>query len=127
MEVIFISKFIQIAGRTDLPDPAYNGIQWSIQDIDYDAGRAADGTMQRNRVARKRKVNVTWPPMSKANVSKVLSSMTAESFTVTAWDFEANGYVTMNAYVGDRTINYLSDVLNSNGLCDSFTCDFVEM
>lgn len=122
-----MSRYIQIAGDAGLPDPAYNGIQWSMQDIDYDAGRAADGTMQRNRVARKRKVNVTWPPMSKSDVSRVLSSMTGECFDVTAWDFEAGGYVTMTAYVGDRTINYLSDALNGDGLCDSFTCDFVEM
>lgn len=123
-----MSKYIQIAGDTGLPDPAYNGIQWSMQDIDYDAGRAADGTMQRNRVARKRKVCVTWPPMTPDKVSRVLSSMTAESFTVRAWDFEAGGYATMTAYVGDRTVNMLSDVLHGgSGLCDSFTCDFVEM
>ena len=122
-----MSRFIQIAGDAGLPDPAYNGIKWSMQDIDYDAGRAADGSMQRNRVARKRKVCVTWPPMSKAQVSRVLSSMTASSFSLTAWDFEAGGYATIIAYVGDRTVNYLSDVLNSNGLCDSFTSDFIEM
>lgn len=122
-----MSGYIQIAGDTGLPDPAYGGIKWSMQDIDYDAGRAADGTMQRNRVARKRKLCVTWPPMSLDKVSRVLSSMTAESFSVTAWDFEAGGYSTMTAYVGDRTITQLSDVLNGSGLCDSFTCDFVEM
>lgn len=123
-----MSEYIQINGDVGLPDPAYKGIQWSIQDIDYDAGRAADGTMQRNRVARKRKLNVTWPPMSPAQVSRVLSSMTADCFTVRAWDFEAGGYRTIDAYVGDRTITYLSDVLNGgSGLCDSFTCDFVEM
>lgn len=121
-----MSDLIQINGVTDLPDPAYKGITWSMQDVDYGSGRTADGTMHRNRVARKRKVNVTWPPLHKDDVKRILQSMTDVSFTVRAWDFENGSYATMDAYVGDRTIPYLSDAIG-NGMCDSFTCDFVEI
>lgn len=120
-----MSQLIQINGVADLPDPAYNGISWSMQDVDYDSGRTADGTMHRNRVARKRKISVTWPPMPPEDVKKVLSSMTGVSFNVRAWDFERGRYETMKAYVGDRTIPYLSKAIGG-GWCDSFTCDFVE-
>lgn len=120
-----MSAYITINGVTDLPDPAYGGIEWSIQDVDYDSGRTADGTMHRNRVGRKRKLSVTWPPMGKADVAKVLSSMTAVGFDVRAWDCEKGAYDTMYAYVGDRTVPVLSEILHG-GLCDSFTCDFVE-
>lgn len=110
--------------QNPLPTPAYGGISWSMQDVDYDSGRTADGTMHRNRVARKRKLAVTWPPMTLDKVSQVLSAITAQSFTVKAWNFETNTQDTMTAYVGDRTVPYLSQALG--GLCDSFTVDFIE-
>lgn len=107
-----------------LPEPAYNGVKWAMQDVDYDSGRMADGTMRRNRVARKRKVNVTWPPMKPYDVSRVLSSVTAQEFYVRCFDFEKGDWDTMLVYVGDRTIPFLSEAL---GLCDSFTIDFIEV
>lgn len=113
------------AGGVTLPLPAYGGYSWAIQDVDYDSGRTADGTMHRNRVARKRKLAVTWPPMPKEEVSKILNAITAESFKVSAYDFETGENAEMDMYVGDRTIPFLSTALN-NGLCDSFTVDFVE-
>ena len=113
------------AGDVELPLPAYGGYSWAIQDVDYDSGRTADGTMHRNRVARKRKLAITWPPMPKEEVSKILNAIKAESFTVEAYDFETGENAKMTMYVGDRTIPFLSTAL-SNGLCDSFTVDFVE-
>lgn len=119
---------------TRLPRPAYKGVQWAVQDIDYDAGRTMDGTMVRNVVARKRKLTITWPPMKPADVSRVLNAVNQTTFMVTAFDLLDNADREMEMYVGDRTIPYLSEMLgdkNANGtytgLCDSFSIGLIEV
>ena len=51
-----------------LPDPAQ--LSWSIQDIDADGtGRNQNGDLFRDRVAVKRKLTLSWPPMTAADMS----------------------------------------------------------
>ena len=64
-----------------LPDPAQ--LSWSIQDIDADGtGRNQNGDLFRDRVAIKRKLTLSWPPMTSADMSTLLNAVTDTFFTV---------------------------------------------
>ena len=74
-----------------------------IQDVDYDSGRAADGTMHRNKVATKRKFNFTLKPMGTAELMSILTIIENNpSFTATCPDpSQESGYYTGTFYRGD--------------------------
>lgn len=96
-----------------------------IMDVDYEAGRTADGKMHRNKVATKRKVSVTMPPCATSVIQPLLAAMDHASFTVTVPDpREPGGSYTGTFYVGDRTVpiyNYALDIWNG------LTFDLVEI
>lgn len=100
------------------------------QDVDYDAGRTADGQMHRNKVGMKRKLNLTYPPMTYEEAKTILDlvvSGTVDSFQVQFIDPTASEYpspTTMTVYVGDRTAPVYSAGL---GLFNSISFNLIEM
>lgn len=101
-----------------------------IMDIDYEAGRTADGTMHRNKVATKRKYSVTMPPCRTKVIQPLLAAMqtsngTDAHFQCTFPDPQAeSGQYTGTFYVGDRSVpiyNYDLDIWNH------LTFDIVEI
>ena len=87
--------------NVDVKDPKV--LQVEIQDIDKESERNANGTMQRTRVATKRKITVEWGPLSSAESSKILKSMSDVFFTVKYEDPMEGKVITKTFYVGDRT------------------------
>ena len=83
-----------------------------IQDVDFDSGRTADGTMHRNRVNVKRKIELKFPPMSTQEISKVLKAVDGESFTVTYLDPYDGAEATRTFYSGDREAPVYNFALN---------------
>ena len=57
----------------DIADP--QKLTWDIYDLDSEdgAGRNQEGLMFRDRVAVKRKINCTWPPMEPMDMSPLKS------------------------------------------------------
>lgn len=88
----------------------------TIADIDSEegAGRNALGTAFRDRVAVKRKVNCTWPPMYSVQMANLLNKMKGEFFEFTYPDPETGGLRTMTGYVGDRTVEAYRIYTGSN-------------
>lgn len=74
-----------------------------IQDIDGESGRNANGTMVRDRIARKRKLDCEWGMLADAEISQLLNAVEPEFFDVTYPDPMLGGQATITAYVGDRT------------------------
>lgn len=74
-----------------------------ISDIDGETGRTARGTMIRDRVAVKRKLECEWGMLSQADVSKILNAVSNVFFTITYPDPQLNT-VTKTFYVGDRSV-----------------------
>ena len=68
--------------KVDIADP--KTLTWDIYDLDSEdgAGRNQEGLMFRDRVAVKRKLNCTWPPMDNAEMSKLLKAMSDVFFTI---------------------------------------------
>lgn len=74
----------------------------SISDIDGDTGRNANGTIVRDRVAIKRKIELEWGMLTQAEISQLLNAVSSVFFSVTFIDPQ-QGQVTKTMYVGDRS------------------------
>ena len=74
----------------------------SISDIDGDTGRNANGTIVRDRVAIKRKIELEWGMLTQAEISQLLNAVSSVFFNVTFIDPQ-QGQVTKTMYVGDRS------------------------
>lgn len=74
----------------------------TISDLDGESNRNANGELVRDRIAVKRKLNLEWGPLTQAEISTLLKSVSSVFFTVTFPDPEL-GMITKTMYVGDRT------------------------
>lgn len=91
---------LTIAG-VEVKDPSV--FQVDIMDIDKESERNANGTMQRTRVATKRKLTIEWNPLSNAEISKILKAMSGVFFTVKYPDPYEGMTITKTFYPGDRS------------------------
>ena len=68
--------------KIDITDP--QTLTWDIYDLDSEdgSGRNQQGEMFRDRVAVKRKLNCTWPPMEPLPMSVLLKAMDSVFFTM---------------------------------------------
>ncbi|WP_424349586.1 DUF6711 family protein [Latilactobacillus sp. 5-91] len=82
---------------------APQSFQVAIQDIDGNTTRNAKGNMNRDRVAVKRKLQVSWGPCSMAESAAILQAVSAVFVDVTYPDPQDGEVVTRTFYVGDRT------------------------
>jgi len=84
-----------------MPQPyAYT---WLIQDVSLSsAGRTEDALMHKERVARKRKLQLGWRIKSPEVASTILKAFAPEYITVRYWDVEDNQYEYRTFYTGDK-------------------------
>lgn len=76
----------------------------AVQTIDSESsGRNASGTMVRDIIGEKVKLDINWGPLSDAEVSAILTKVSSSFFTVTYPDPETGAMETKTFYVGDRT------------------------
>jgi hypothetical protein len=101
---------IKISGVV-IPTPS--DYQPGIMDISK-AERNANGTMIIERVATKRKLELSWNYLSQQNLSLVLTAISPVFFTVEYIDPQLGGLKTGTFYAGDRncpTVKYTNGVL----------------
>ena len=78
---------LKIDGTDIVPYIAYGGVKWQRSDVDGEgAGRMLDGTLERNRMATKIRLDVTCRPLKSAEASIVLSAIMPEWVSVTYFD-----------------------------------------
>lgn len=74
--------------------------------LDLDDGeaskRTADGLMHRDRIAVKRKLDMTWGPLNRADTAAILQAVQNEFFECTYPDPQTGLDETKTFYVGDR-------------------------
>lgn len=75
----------------------------SIQDIDGQTTRTAAGTMIRDRITVKRKIECEWGPLSSSESRTILNAISGEFFTVSYPDPQ-QGQVDKKFYCGDRSM-----------------------
>ena len=81
-----------VANGVDLiPNIAKGGLTWKRSDVDGpNAGRLLSGHMQRDRVATKIRFDVKCRPLEKYEVSRILTAIEPEVYSVTYTDFSSN-------------------------------------
>lgn len=96
-------------GSTDiLPYIAFGGLQWQREDLDGpNAGRALDGTMQRDRITSKCRWDITCKPLTAQEAATILQLIKPEYITVTYTDPETNSTVTRQMYSNSIPAQYL--------------------
>ena len=86
--------------------------------------RGLDGTMQRDRIATKVKLNCQWNGLTADEMRQLLSAMEDVFFDIYYYD-PLEGYTTKKFYVGDRSAPVYS-VSNGKIIFKSFTANFIE-
>ena len=98
----------------------------TVQDLDGETNRNANGDMIRDRIAVKRKLNLEWQPLSQSEISTLLAAVSSVFFTVTFPDPQ-QGIVTKTMYVGDRTAPaYVYDTKTKQVKWSGLKMNFIE-
>lgn len=99
---------LKIDGTDIAPYIAYGGLKWQRSDVDGEgAGRMLDGTLERNRMATKIRLDVTCRPLKAAEASIVLSAIIPEWVSVTYYDPQMGSTVTKTMYANNNPASYL--------------------
>lgn len=99
----------------------------SISDIDGETTRNANGDLIRYRLATKRKIELKFPPLTQSEISKLLTAVKDQFFSVTYPD-PILGITTKTFYVGDRNSPMYRYGDGSNGqlLWEGLNMNFIE-
>ena len=80
-----------------------------IMDLDADSSRTVNGTLIRNRIAVKRRIELEFCPLSRSDCARVLNALSDTFLAVTYLDPAlGSGSVTKRMYVSDRTVPFLA-------------------
>lgn len=107
--------------------PKHGGFKVTTADLD-DAEttlRSVDGTLNRDRIAVKRKISLAWGPLKMDEISQILQMVSPVFFDFYYPDPMIGDYTTKTFYVGDRTTPALFE---RNGVLywESLEADFIE-
>lgn len=96
-----------INGVDIVPYIAYGGFKWQRSDVDGpDAGRDLSGDLRRNRVATKRRLDITCRILRAREVSLVLSLIMPEWVQVTYYDPQMGGVITKTMYSNNHPASF---------------------
>lgn len=104
----------------------------NIKDLDYNAnssfGRAINGDLNRNRIAVKRTLTLTFSALEWSDLSAVLQQMADEFFTVYYPDILTGAYETKTFYVSDRPAQSINTQLSTDTeiYWNGFTFNLIE-
>ncbi len=91
-------------GGVDLPTPSDYSV--GIMDLSK-AERNARGTMIIERIATKRKLDISYSYLTREQLSQVLNAVSPVFFNVRYLDPQTNNYRTGSFYCGDRNVGML--------------------
>lgn len=119
-------NILHVNGKA-IPNP--QEITVSVQDVDYESGRAQDGYMVRDRrrggTKAVRKVECKFPPLSDADMSHLLKAIDDASFELSYPDPYVGAERSGKFYCGDRTAPMYT-MINGVWQWESLSVNFVE-
>ena len=115
-------SILQINGA-DIPAPKTCKI--GIADQDFNSDTDANAELHRNRVAVKRKISYSAPPLQPNEISSLLQAITDQFFTLEYPDPQTGTRKSITVYCGDRTAPVYS-CINGKYLWEGLTVDFIE-
>lgn len=97
-----------------IPYIALGGIKWQRNDIEAPGtGRTMDGTLMRERIATKIRLDITCRPLTKAELSIVLNAIYPQFVTVT-YDDPMYGRVIKTMYSNNNPASFM--MIDSRGI-----------
>lgn len=103
-----VSLTVKIDGADIVPFIAFGGVKWQREDVDGpNAGRMLDGELRRERIATKRRLDITCRPLSLSECSTVLTAIMPEFVTVTYTDPQLGEDVTKTMYSNNNPATFL--------------------
>ena len=116
-----------INGVNMLPYVAFRGLKWTRNDIDGpDAGRNMAGTMLRQRVTSKKRLDVTCRPLTSSEAHIVLSGIAPEYVTVQYTDPQEGTTVTRTMYSNNNPASYMLLKEDGTEYWDGITFPLIE-
>lgn len=112
---------------TSLPDPS--SLSYSVYDLDAggNTGRGLDGGMNRDRVAVKEKISMTFNAMFRVDFEKAILLIKNAFFYVNFYSPYYGEWRIAEMYVGDRSFDYYGMVKkDNNDLVKSVKFNFIE-
>lgn len=103
-----------------------NTFQPTISDLDGNTTRTANGTLVRDRIAVKRKLQMSWSALTPAELSTLLTAVSPLFFDVTYPDPQTGTRITKTFYVGDRTPAMAIYGDGSNIIWENLSMNFIE-
>lgn len=99
---------------------------WGLQDVSSsEAGRTEDAIMHKERVAQKRKLQVSWRVKSWPETARIISAFNPEYISVTYPDMMSGSYQTRTFYRGDVSAPVLMWQVNRK-LIETVNFDLIE-
>lgn len=118
---------LEIDGVDIVPYIAFQGFDWQRSDVDGEgAGRMLDGTLVRNRMATKIRLDITCRPLKASEASLVLTSIMPEWVTVKYYDPQIGNVVTKTMYSNNNPAQFLIKRRNGEELWGGITFPLIE-
>ena len=98
---------LKIDGTNIVPYIAYQGFKWQRSDVDGEgAGRMLDGTLERNRMATKIRLDITCRPLKASEASVVLTAIMPEWVSVEYYDPQIGNTITKTMYSNNNPASF---------------------
>ena len=118
---------LKIDGTDIVPYIAYGGLKWQRSDVDGEgAGRMLDGTLERNGMATKIRLDITCRPLTANEASVVLSAVMPEWVSVEYSDPQIGSTVTKTMYANNNPASYLMKHRNGTEYWSGITFPLIE-
>lgn len=118
---------LKVNGVNLLPYIAFGGVKWQRSDVDGEgAGRTLDGTLQRNRVASKVRLDVTCRPLKSSEAKIVLQAIYPEFVSVEYTDPQNGGVVTRTMYSNNNPASFMMMKPDGTEYWDGITFPLIE-
>lgn len=115
------------AGDVWLPDPKRGGLTIALKDLDSsNTTRSLSGKLVRHRIATKREITYSAPPLTSSEISSVLKAISKQTFSLYYPDPEQGAFKTITVYCGDRSAPAYS-CINGEWLWEGLSVTFIEV
>lgn len=108
--------------------PSPSVMSWTISSYDTEGSRGIDGTLHRNMVAQKEKLDIEWycANLTPQQISQILTLTLPEFFEVEFYSPLSASVVKKTMYVGDRETTFYRFYPNSEPIQDSLKFSLIE-
>lgn len=107
--------------------PCPSSLKWTLSTYDLESSRGVDGTMQRQVICHKEKLDLSWnsAKLTTTEIAQILNAVLPTFIQVTYFSPLANAYVTKEMYVSDRNLSFYR-VVDGKPVIDNITFSLVE-